>query len=335
MAGNLFYLPRQVPIDSGVVVPGAKATFTETGTTNPQNTYTDVALTTPHANPVVADSAGVFAPIYFDPTFGDYRVRLTDSDDVLIYQDDDIPASQSGQSLSLTAAAPFIDLIENDASANNGVWRIAVNGEQLTLKLGNDALSAFTDILTIDRTANTVDTIDFLPTTLNHNGTGVATDTDITTVQDQLDVRDAEEKIKASSTLKISDTTLADDPELSGWTLVAGKIYSIQAYLDITQDGGDIKFLFQFSNAPQQTSMLIQTQDESNVVFESFETDITASKTISSMTDTERYGLTFTGQFSANASTGGTVDFQWAQNGSDTDSTTLFFGSWIMIKQLN
>ncbi len=174
MAGNLFVLPKQVPIDGGVVLPGAKLTFTKTGTTTPQNTFTDVALTVAHANPVVADSEGVFAAIYFDPTFDDYRVKLDTSADVLVYQVDGIPASQSGQSLTLTAAAPFIDLIENDASANNGVWRIAVNGEQLTVKLGNDALSSFTDILTIDRTANTVDTIDLLPTNLQHNGVDIS-----------------------------------------------------------------------------------------------------------------------------------------------------------------
>ncbi len=170
MAGNLFVLPKQVPIDSGVVVPGAKATFSQTGTSTLQNTFTDIALSTPHANPVVADSNGVFAAVYFDPFFVDYRLKLTDANDVLIYQVDDVPASQTGQSLTLNAAAPFIDLIESDASANNGVWRIQVNSEQLTIQLGNDALSSFTNILTIDRTLNVVDTIDLLPTTLNYNG---------------------------------------------------------------------------------------------------------------------------------------------------------------------
>jgi len=147
MAGNLFVLPKQIPIDSGVVVPGAKATFSQTGTSTLQNTFTDIALTTPHANPVVADSDGVFAPIYFDPSFVDYRLKLTDANDVLIYQVDDVPASQSGQSLTLKAAAPFIDLIESDAAVNNGVWRIGVNSEQLTLQLGNDALSIFNDLI--------------------------------------------------------------------------------------------------------------------------------------------------------------------------------------------
>jgi len=173
MAGNLFVLPKQIPLNSGVVVPGAKATFSKTGTSTLQNTYTDILLATPHANPVVADSDGVFAPIYFDPAFVDYRLKLTDSSDVLIYQTDDVPASQVGQSLTLKSASPFIDLIESDAAANNTSWRIQVNSEQLTLQVANDALAAFTNILTIDRTANTVDTIDLLPTTLKHNGLAV------------------------------------------------------------------------------------------------------------------------------------------------------------------
>ena len=183
MAGNLFNFPRAIAFDVGVVQPGAKITFTATGTTDPQNTYTNIGLTVASSNPVVADAEGLFAPIYLDPTLPDYRVKYTDSADVLIYQEDDVPASQSGESLTLTGTAPFIDLIETDAAANNTSWRIQVNSEQLTLQLANDALAAFTDILTIDRTANTVDIIDLLPTTLNHNALnlGVSTGTFVAT----------------------------------------------------------------------------------------------------------------------------------------------------------
>jgi len=169
MAGNLFTLPKQVPIDAGVVLGASTLTFTQTGTSTLQNTYTDVALTVAHANPVVASSEGIFEPIYFDPSFGDYRVRLENSVGGLIYQVDGIPASQSGQALTLTAAAPFIDLIESDAAANNTTWRIGVNGEQLTLQLANDALSAFVDVLTIDRTANVCDLLNLIATDVQLN----------------------------------------------------------------------------------------------------------------------------------------------------------------------
>lgn len=91
---NLFYLPRVV------YTPGAKLHFYATGSSTPQNTYQDSDLTTPHANPVVANSAGYFDPIYLDPSLPDYRVDLTDSADVQQsgYPLDDIPAASAGVS---------------------------------------------------------------------------------------------------------------------------------------------------------------------------------------------------------------------------------------------
>lgn len=86
---RIFQLPKQVPIVGGAVSPGAKANFYLTGTTTPTDTYTDSALATPHSNPVVADAAGVFEPIYLDPDIT-YKVTITDTDDVLIYTEDPI-----------------------------------------------------------------------------------------------------------------------------------------------------------------------------------------------------------------------------------------------------
>lgn len=89
MAYQIFQIPKATPLSDGRVLPGAKAYFYETGTTTPQDVYSDSGLTTPHANPVVADSAGVFAPIYLDPAL-EYRLTLKTSSDVLIYTIDPI-----------------------------------------------------------------------------------------------------------------------------------------------------------------------------------------------------------------------------------------------------
>ena len=174
MAGNLFQFPKAIGWDAGVVQAGSKLTFTATGTTNAQNTFTDLALTVAHANPVIADSEGVFAPIYLDSTLPDYRVKYTDSANVLIYQVDDVPASQFGSSQTLTGTAPFLDFIETDGAANNTVWRLQVNSEQFLFRLGNDALSSFVNIFKVDRTANTVDSLDFLAATLTNNTNTIA-----------------------------------------------------------------------------------------------------------------------------------------------------------------
>ena len=45
---------------------GAKWYFYATGTLTPVTTYTTAGLLTPHANPVVADSSGLFPPIFLD-----------------------------------------------------------------------------------------------------------------------------------------------------------------------------------------------------------------------------------------------------------------------------
>lgn len=174
MAGNLFYLPKQIPLDNGIVLPGAKLTFTQTGTTTPQNTYTDIELTTPSSNPVIADSEGVFAPIYLDPSLPNYRIKLDDSSDVLIYQVDDIPAGQGGDSLTLEGTSPFFDLIETGVTTDNSTWRVIVDAERLLVRLYNDALTLFNNIIAFDRTGITADTLNVLTTDFQHNSSPVA-----------------------------------------------------------------------------------------------------------------------------------------------------------------
>ncbi len=88
---NAFVLPEQVPLTiAGKVYPGAKASFFRTGTATPKNTYADAALTTPHPNPVIADSGGSFPTIYLDTSDFEYRLTLKTSADVLIYTQDNV-----------------------------------------------------------------------------------------------------------------------------------------------------------------------------------------------------------------------------------------------------
>ncbi|KKK99795.1 hypothetical protein LCGC14_2629150, partial [marine sediment metagenome] len=79
MSEQLFTLPQVLVFDiNAALVSGAKANFYIAGTLTRQNTYTDSALTTPHANPVVADGNGLLDPIYLDATLN-YKVDITDS----------------------------------------------------------------------------------------------------------------------------------------------------------------------------------------------------------------------------------------------------------------
>lgn len=79
MAGTLLNEPVLRAIDAnGLAMAGAKLQFYLTGTTTPANTYTASNLVTPNANPVIADSGGLFAPIYLDPAVA-YRCQLKTS----------------------------------------------------------------------------------------------------------------------------------------------------------------------------------------------------------------------------------------------------------------
>jgi len=95
--GKQFNLPIPVPIEAGSVEAGAQLYFYETGTTTDMDVYTTPALSVAHSQPVVADSNGEFAPIYLDPDASvDYRVRLEDSDDNQLWQEDGVSPRNSG-----------------------------------------------------------------------------------------------------------------------------------------------------------------------------------------------------------------------------------------------
>jgi microcystin-dependent protein len=74
--GQRYYTPNQFEVDgNGVPLSGGQLFFYATGTTTPQATYQDVALTVPNANPVIADAGGRFGSIFLSPSNA-YAVAL-------------------------------------------------------------------------------------------------------------------------------------------------------------------------------------------------------------------------------------------------------------------
>lgn len=142
---TLFQLPKVTGL------PGSKLFFFRTGTSTPQDVYTDADLNVAHSQPVEADAAGVFAPIYLDPTLPDYRVSYYTSADVLNYTVDDVPSNQNvQQSMRLEATNPSLVLFDSDGTVNNRKYRIRVNGNQLLVEAGNDAESVWSETMRIE-----------------------------------------------------------------------------------------------------------------------------------------------------------------------------------------
>ncbi len=106
---------------NGNPISGAKWNFYRTGTSTRQDTFTDNALTTKHANPVVADSAGRFAPIYLSAI--DYKAELTNAADVVIKTIDPVHGvdDESHKYLVSTFGGVADDSTDNTTAINDAL----------------------------------------------------------------------------------------------------------------------------------------------------------------------------------------------------------------------
>lgn len=100
---SLLQVYTQVEDSNGLPRSGAKAYTYVVGTTTPLTTYSDYGLTTPNANPIVADSEGVFAPAYV-PSTDDVKVVLKTSADVTLRTIERVPVTSTPAAGSIATA---------------------------------------------------------------------------------------------------------------------------------------------------------------------------------------------------------------------------------------
>lgn len=123
---RLFHMPQAVRINSaGTPYAGAKINFYLTGTTTRTDSYQENALSTPHANPVVADSAGQFAAIYLNPAIT-YKAVITDSSDNVLDTVDPVHAPITAASVTVADSGGYfadstVEAVLADIGANYAV----------------------------------------------------------------------------------------------------------------------------------------------------------------------------------------------------------------------
>lgn len=322
---QLFTSPRFIALSStNQLLPGAKLYFRQTGTSTPQNTYQDEALTVPHANPVVADGAGVFAPIYLDPSLPNYRVILADSSGVTQpgYPIDNVPSNQNtGQTFRLKSAAPELIFEETGASDGNQKWRIRVSNEQMRIALLNDAESIATDLAIIDRSGSTVDLINLLATQVQSN---------------DLEVLGSLAVKKSTSTDIANSNTLTDDPHLF-LSVPVGGIYRIDVFLTVASpSGGSGGFRYRLVpvNGTSGTYGGFGTQNiNGSAAISDFvgsfpASDFASSMGIASVIQHSTYArLTPTGAM--------TIKLQWSQESPDADETRMSSDSILSMTRIS
>jgi hypothetical protein len=72
--------------------------------------------------------------------------------------------------VSITGTDPQLTFIESDGTADNKRWDLLANGDGFFIRVVNDAASAAANIMAVQRTANTIDSIDLTATNINLNG---------------------------------------------------------------------------------------------------------------------------------------------------------------------
>jgi hypothetical protein len=119
---QLFFQPVWQAVDAnGAPLSGALLYFFETGSSTPLTVYQDSGLGTPHAIPVVADTAGMFAPIYVN--VAQYKVVLKTSAGVTVQTVDPVSVNGGNTTLESTdsgaTAGPILTLLRSSDIAGN------------------------------------------------------------------------------------------------------------------------------------------------------------------------------------------------------------------------
>jgi hypothetical protein len=177
---SILNLPRAFHVNSAGVPYGlAKLYHYRAGTLTTLNLYTDATYNTAHAQPVEANANGLFPAMYLDPEDGyDLRLILQDANGVQIYDEDDIPRSESvfgaafpveflnqvnitgtlsvsgvagATSFSSGGASPKYTLIETDQGTDLQQWHLLAESQTLYLRATSDGGASPKTILSATR----------------------------------------------------------------------------------------------------------------------------------------------------------------------------------------
>lgn len=126
-----------------------------------------------------------------------------------------------------------------------------------------------------------------------------------------------------------TDSTLSVDEFINLLPMNTNELYRITGQLFVTSAATpDFKAAFNCSNAPQ--FMCINFNDAAGTSGTQVADATAVAFTIA---DTNPVCITIDGLVKSNASTGGTIDLEWAQNTSNAANTTVHAGSWVKVER--
>jgi hypothetical protein len=306
------------PFVSGAI--GDKLYFYITGTSTPQNTYTDHDLNTAHANPVEADAEGNFEPIFFDPEVSAYRVDYKNSAGVSYpgYPVDNVPSSQNQATAYLVkGTAPTVELWETDAGADDKRWRIRADGEQFLIQQGTDA-GVWTTLMTIPR--GTVVQV----SQLFSSGATL----DIST----LAAGQCAYIFKTATTIRNSDTTAAADPVLSFTSAPAGTYLTEGVLMFSSPSAADFKLAW--PRISSVSGLVSVNGYDSLIAPVGGISPLLMSSTAQTLDTTVNITYVGTVYGVETATVGQALGPHWAQATSNAGNTSMLAGSFLKVTRL-
>lgn len=133
---------------NGDAYAGAKLEFYEAGTSTPLDTYSDYALTTPNANPVIADANGYFGDIFLAED-DNYKVILKDSSDNTVATADNVDSFGTAAFVTIGTSGATVGLL-NANKTDSGDNTYSGNNTHS----GNDTITGSMEHLSTDAGAN-------------------------------------------------------------------------------------------------------------------------------------------------------------------------------------
>ncbi len=153
MAGRFSTPNEQFLDENGDPLAGGKLAFFVSGTSTPQDTFSDDALTVANTNPVILNSAGRAGDIFLSNA--DYKVTLSKADDTVVWTADPVRSTtQKSSEVRNVTTTTQLD------SSDDGKWIAAdatAGGFVITLPAVADVGNGFEiTIQKVDDSANTV-----------------------------------------------------------------------------------------------------------------------------------------------------------------------------------
>ena len=143
-----------------------------------------------------------------------------------------------------------------------------------------------------------------------------------------------ETKLKTADETVNNSNSLQDDDHLAGFTLETSAVYKVEGLLVITSaDAADWRANLSFTNTPQDYWIGASASKVDGTHSADAAGPGTADIFIDTATSVENV-IDITGFIRANATTGGTVDLQWAQINAAVSDTDALQGSWMTLTKI-